>query len=169
MIDKCFYELADEVIRLQPPQFDGQFIQADSWQMYRMSVHPDGLTSIYKNSFPKFRDFQNTYFDKIKALTGAQHVNRFTLVRTNPNTVMPPFRKGTGFLILESEDLWGVKWKPETKLAQRVQYIKPYSVQFLRDFGQEVSFRAKTGDEIFTGTNTSLYSYGHALFFTFEL
>ena len=169
MTDRIFNDLADEVIRLQPPQFDGQFVQADSWLMYKISEYPDGNTSIYKNSLPKFRDFQNIYFDRIKALTGSDHISRFSLVRTTPNTVMPPFRKGTGFIILESDNMWGVKWKPETKLAERVLYLKPYSVKFLRDFGQEFSFPVTKAGLLFTGTHTSLYSYGHNLFFMFEL
>lgn len=169
MIDNPFDKLADEVIRLQPPQFDGQFVQADSWLMYKINEYPDGNTSIYKNSLPQFRDFQNLYFDKIKALTGSDHINRFSLVKTNPNTVMAPFSKNTGFVILESEGLWGVKWKEETKLAERLLYLKPYSVQFLRDFGQEFSFPVTKAGLLYTGTNTSLYSYGHSLFFMFEL
>ena len=168
MLDN-FKELADEVIRLQPPQFDGQFVQADSWLMYKMSEYEDGTVSLYRNSFPKFRDYQDLYFDQIKTLTGTTHVNRLSLVRTNPNTVMPPFSKNTGFMMLETDGLWGVKWLDETKLAQRLLYLKPYSVRFLRDFGQEFSFPVTKPGLLYTGTNTSLYSYGHALFFMFEL
>ena len=55
-----FQELADNTLGLQPPQYDGRWIQADVWQMYSLGDRP------YRNSLPAFKQNQEALFDIIK-------------------------------------------------------------------------------------------------------
>ena len=157
-----FQELADNTLGLQPPQYDGRWIQADVWQMYSLGDSP------YRNSLPAFKQNQEALFDIIKEQTGASLVHSLFLVKANPNTVMIPLPKGSGMIRISGEKLWGIKWKPDISTSQKNALMKPYSPKYIRDFGEDLMFPIKS-DWIFTGTDTTFITYDDALFFIFRV